>query len=584
MVNVTTQFQGQTLILPGAYSYVSVAGTLASVNAAVPPVIFICNSYGGAPYSAVTFANAQAAVPYLRGAPSAVYLQALYTPSSQVNGASLVTVINAAQNTQSALTISDATPTAVMTFTSANYGLPSNLLQMDIVAGNIGGVTITLFDGYAGTSVVGTNLGIPMQIAYLGSGTVNYTVTSTALTITSSNAAESLSVLFSSYQTVAQAVAYISGTGYYDAVVVSNAQLPLRSLDLASAITLPPPTSGVPNFVNVTATLTDIQFWATQFASAYVTTPTIPGGITSIPANAPVPIPYTHFTGGTNVPPTNSNYASALNAALNTPGWIVFVDSNAPAVQALASQHVTTASSIPYRSWRRYFTGSSVGDSISTTVTAATDLNSSLCSYFYPGLQVTNTTTGLNTTYGGLFVAACAAGMAAGNPVAMPLTNKTVTGNGVEVVLNTSQILTLISSGVFVLYLPQDTNVPTFAQDLTTWQVNNNSSLLYNQQVSIDQFLSYVLFQTGQPYVGTIASTFDQTNILKAYKALLNGLINSSTNSNGILNSWDSSSLTITYNSAQQLQAISVNVVPVGQNIYITVTANVQPLNLTIQG
>jgi hypothetical protein len=144
--------------------------------------------------------------------------------------------------------------------------------------------------------------------------------------------------------------------------------------------------------------------------------------------------------------------------------------------------------------------------------------------------------------------------------------------------------LTLISSGVFVLYLPQDTNVPTFAQDLTTWQVNNNSSLLYNQQVSIDQFLSYVLFQTGQPYVGTIASTFDQTNILKAYKALLNGLINSSTNSNGILNSWDSSSLTITYNSAQQLQAISVNVVPVGQNIYITVTANVQPLNLTIQG
>jgi uncharacterized SAM-binding protein YcdF (DUF218 family) len=72
MPNVTTQFQGQTLILPGAYSYVATNGTLASVNAAVPPILFICNSYGGAPYSVATFANAQAAVPYMRGAPSAL--------------------------------------------------------------------------------------------------------------------------------------------------------------------------------------------------------------------------------------------------------------------------------------------------------------------------------------------------------------------------------------------------------------------------------------------------------------------------------------------------------------------------------
>jgi hypothetical protein len=584
MPNVTTQFQGQTLILPGAYSYVATNGTLASVNAAVPPILFICNSYGGAPYSVATFANAQAAVPYMRGAPSALYLQAMYTPSAQVNGASLVTIINASQNTVSTLVLNDAAAASVLTFTSANYGLPSNLLQMDIVAGNIGGVTMTIFDGYAGTSVVGTNLGVPFQIAYLGTGTVHYSVTSTALTITSSNVAESLSVIFSSYNTVAQAVAYIEGTGYYTAEVVSNALLPLTSLDLATSVTLPPPASSVPVYVNVTAALGDIVFWATQFASAYVNTPVITNSIVSSPTTAPAPIPYTHFTGATSVPATSSNYAAALNVALNQPGWIVFIDSNSLAVQALGSQHVTTASSIPYRSWRRFFTGSSVGDSISTTVTNATDLNSSLCSYFYPGLQVTNVNTGLNTTYGGLFVAACAAGMAAGNPVAMPLTNKTLTGNGVEVSLNTSQILTLISSGVFVLYLPQDTNVPTFAQDLTTWQVNNNSSLLYNQQVAIDQFLSYVLYQTGQPYVGTIASTFDQTNILKAYKALLNGLVNSATNSNGILNSWDSSSLTITYSSAQQLQAVNVNVIPVGQNIYITVTANVQPLNLTIQG
>lgn len=584
MPDVSQQFNGQQLILPGAYAFTNISATANTAAANVPPVIFIGYGYGTKPLTPITFANQQDMVNALRGGPASLYLEPLFNPSDAINGAALVTWINAApSSTQSSLVLSDATPAPVLTLTSKDYGLPSNQLQTTVTAGSIGGVEIYLFDGFSGKAIVKDNLGIPLQIAYLGAGTVTYTVTATALTITSTVAAENAVINFGpgGYKTVADAVNYLNGTGFYLAYSVSNPGMPLTSLDLASAVSLPVPTAGVPNYVSVTAFLGDIVYWSTQFASDFILPAVVSAGIVSGSATKPVAIPATHFSGATSVPPTAANYASALNVALGVPGWVVFIDSNLTAVQALGAQHVETASSITYRRPRRFVTGSSPGDSVATTQSAAISLNSKQTTYCYPGIYVTDLNTGNNVLQGGLYWAAAAAGAYAGNEVALPLTNKVLTGNGVEAPLTLSQINQLQNSGVMVLYVPDDTGVPTIASDMTTWQTDNNPSNLFNQQVAIDQYVTYVLQQTGQRYVGTIASPFDLTRMKNAFKTVLNQMVRVGSGQ-GVLASWDPTSLAINYTSTTQTSAVTVNVVPVGQNRFITITAYVQPLNISV--
>jgi hypothetical protein len=171
----------------------------------------------------------------------------------------------------------------------------------------------------------------------------------------------------------------------------------------------------------------------------------------------------------------------------------------------------------------------------------------------------------------------------AGNPVSTPLTNKVFSGNGVEVPLTVSEINQLQNSGVMVLYVPNLTGVPTIARDVTTWETDSNPSNVFNQQVAIDQYLSYVLQQTCQPFAGTIASTYGIGRLRNAVQTTLNAQIQAG-NNYGVLNSWDPSSLTVTYSSATQIAAVSVNVTPVGEITFITITTYVQPLNITVTG
>ena len=173
--------------------------------------------------------------------------------------------------------------------------------------------------------------------------------------------------------------------------------------------------------------------------------------------------------------------------------------------------------------------------------------------------------------------------MAAGNRVAEPLTSKALVGNGVEVALTTSQINQLQQAGVICIRVPQSTGVPTIVSDLTTWQNDNNPESLFNQQVACRQYLAYSLIQTAQPYVGGIdAGVSSLGKIKKSIVSTLNQLKYTGPGSSGILSSWDATSLVLNYNGATQTVAITVNAVLVGQNRFITIYTNVQPLNASV--
>jgi hypothetical protein len=65
-------------------------------------------------------------------------------------------------------------------------------------------------------------------------------------------------------------------------------------------------------------------------------------------------------------------------------------------------------------------------------------------------------------------------------------------------------------------------------------------------------------------------------------KKLLNGLIYNGSSAIGLLNSWDPTTLVITYDGSTQAATVQVSVVLVGQIIYIPVFISIAPLNITI--
>lgn len=589
-----TTFGGSYISLPGAYYQDNVTAAGPNTPPATPPLIFIGYGYGPKPQTPVTFTNPQDLLTALRGGPAAAFVPFLAQPSPSLAGAQYITFIDASENTQSTLTLTNATGAAAVVLTSTQYGPPSNLLQAAVAAGSTAGVKLTVYDGYANKTIAGDNLGVPFLLAYTGAASgVTYNcapasgAASGLFTLSSPTAGQSVSFAIGSggYQTVAQLVAAINGTSYYVAQSLSSTggQLPTNLLTTASGA-LTAASGTVYTYANIVSAQ-DIPYWANQFASSLVS-----GALASGAANTstyfPAAIPSTPFAGAKGTPPTNTDYGNALNAALTTPGWAVFIDSNATAVQALGAQHAATASSPPYGMWRRFFTGSSLGDSVATTQTNAEALDSLETCYVYPGIYRTDTATGLNTLYSGLYAAAEAAGIACGNQIALPLTNKPLYANGVEVALTQSQLSTLQNSGVMAIWQPPRTGtnggVPTVLSDVTTWQVDDNVENTSSQQVACRWWLAYSVVNALSQWVGSIASPPTEALILQTVIRCLNALIFTGGASNGVLASWDRSSLKLVFNGTTQVAAITFNATLVSQNRYITVYVPVQALNLTL--
>jgi hypothetical protein len=594
MPNLNVPFQGQTLIRPGAYYADNVSAVLANPTITTPPLLFLGYGYGVKPQTPTLFSSAQDLLNALRGGPCAAFVPFMATPSPQLFGAQQITYINVGENTQSAYTLLAGAPASgVISLVSTDYGLPSNLLQISVANGTLAGKKVTLFDGYANVTQIGDNLGVPFNVAYTGAASgVTYAVVTSggvavSFTTNSPNHGESLAISLTNYPTINDIVEYLNGSGFYSSNVISDGALPSIYLDAVSGVALGAASGVVFGYDNVTATLGDIVYWVNQFATntlgAAMATATL-GIYPSEPALAPTNIPLTPFAGATSVPPVLADYASGFNLGLATPAFAVFADNNTSGVIALGVQHALSASSPSTGKWRRFFSGSNPGDSISSAVTQATQMDAYQATYVYPGIFRTNTTTGANTLYGGLYVAAAAAAMAVGNPPSVALTNKALVGNGCEFNLTISQLNILQQGGVMPVGVSlTNAAIPTIVSDFTTWQLDANPENVFNQQVACRQFLGYSLVNALQPYTGTTADPQDEIKILTAAKLTLNALIYTPNNTtNGVLDAWDASTLQLVFTGSTQVAAISVSVTLVGQNRFITIYVPITPLSITI--
>lgn len=602
MPNANVQFQGQTLPIPGSYYADNVSAALPANPALVPPLIFIAYGFGEKPLSVNQFSGgvgATALQTAMRGGPGSDFIPFIANPSPVLFGASQITYINPAPNTQSTYVLADASGRPLVNLTSADYGPPSNLLQVEIDAGTQGGVAMTLFDGYTGTNAAqADNLGAPFAVAYTGAVSgATFTTTAasgtgaTNFTLTPGGTVSGYTFPLGSsqYGSVQQLVTAINAASIpFTARVLpnqSNALQPTSTLDTVTTSGLANPTIvgslTTLNYANVPGTMGGIAFWVNRFASNLATA-VVSTAASGNTIHTPAIIPLTHFSGATTVLPMASDYGAALAVAATIPGWAVFCDSNDPAVVALGVQHAFDVSQPAIGKPRRFISGSSLGDTVSQAQSVARGMAIYQGTYVYPGLYATDINTGINTLYSGLHVAAAVASMMCGNVIAQPLTQQQVFGNGVETPLSLGaggQIDLLQQAGVMPIFIDPDNGEPTIVSDFTTWQTDNNPENIFNQQVACRQALAYSLSQGLKPLVGTIESPYGITNIRNRTKSILNQLIYSPGN-NGILVSWDPKSLSIVYTGSNQTANLTVNVVFVGQVRFILELVFVQPLNL----
>lgn len=588
MPNLNISFGGNVISIPGVYYADNVSQTYPGPAQQTLPLIFLGYGYNGSSGTAYSFTSSTDLLNFLRGGPCSLYVEPLTNPSPNLVGSNNILFIPVGTNIPATITLNNALGSAALLLSTATSGVPSNLTQVEVVSGFLYPAytsTITLFDGYANTQATGINLGVPFQLAYAGTATsgLSYTVAGTAgaatsLTVTSPNPGESvtISLVSGAYSTVTSVIEYLNGTGLWAANIISSTggQLPSSYLSPVSSYALSAVTSGgVFQYAPVVAIPYDANYWLNQFGQTIATS--VVSGTPS--ATSPLAnIPLTHFAGGTSTPPTNSSYAAGFNLALSYPGWVVFADSNALAVQILGAQHVETASEPVNSSWRRFFTGSSPGDSINTTLTNAAMMNCLEACYFYPGVQVVNTNTGQVQVQGGLYAAAMGAGIASANQVALPLTNKPLNAAGVEVVLTNSQINQLQIGGVVPIALGgANNNTPIIVSDQTTWQFDSNPLNVFTQQVACRWWLAYTMQRALKAYVGGIAAPQTLVQIANAAKAALNDSIYTP-GSNGVLASWDTSSLNVTYTGSTQTAAVSAQATTVGQYRFITETIFIQ--------
>ena len=588
MPNLSINFGGNTIPLPGVYVYGNVTQSYVPPTPVVPPLLFVGYGYGVKPKSVNTFLTSQNLLAALRGGPASAYVSPMTLPGPAINGANYITFIDVSSNTQASGTLFTTGPSAAITMSSTLYGPPANLIQVGAFGASVSGTMLEVYDAYTQTIFAGDNLGYPFVVGYTGSatGSLSFAVCgtyggsgATGFVLNSPNSGESFVVPLNpaTYPTVMNLVQYINGTGYWTASLLSstNGNLPTSGLDIVTGA-LSGVSSGNIFFRGVPSALRDPLYWLNN-QSTYVSAALVSGVYTGTLIGQSL----TALTGAQAVAPVLADYASGFNIGLSQAAWAVFADNNSTSVQALGSQHAQTASQTLYGSWRRFFTGSNVGDSVATTLANAQALNSKTTCYLYPGLVVQNTTTGVKTTYGGLYAAAAAAGTACGNFVAMPLTNKALNAVTTEVNLTLSQIAQLQNSGVITINLSN--NVPTIVSDVTTWQQDANPENVFTQQVACLWWTCYNLVASMQPYIGGVAAPSTETSIGSALKNTLNSLLYTDlglgASTNGVLASWVPGSLVIGYNGATQQWNVSVQVALVGQNRFITITVYASPYN-----
>jgi hypothetical protein len=462
-------FNGQLLVTPTTASVVN-DDAMQNQNLTVGNAIaYVGKSTGGTPKTVLRFGSPQEAKDVLRSGELLTAVLKGFSPSAETGAPSVINAIRINPALQSALVLSDASPSAVINLKSVNYGLTDNQIKLKIESGTLAGKKVTVQSEASGLSAYSDNVGLSaFNIVYTGAEeTATITVTGTTAVIHAPAATVLETIDLSVFKTVGSLVDKINTLAGFSATVLSGSENKpaLNGLDFITA-----QDCKTAAYV-VRADLQAIVDWFNLYAGNIVIA-TRAENAGTLPAN----IPFTYLSGGTEGTTTNTDWSDALTALQTEDVQWVSAITGDEAVHSMVDAHVNFCSTILRRE-RRAVSGLAAASSDTVAIASAKTLNSPRSSLVHIGYYDNDPVTGALTLMPPYMTAALIAAMFAGSNPGTPLTNKTMSVKGLERKLrNPTDTDPLILGGVLCV---EDTQEGfKVVQSISTWRGNNKYNLV----------------------------------------------------------------------------------------------------------
>ena len=618
MAQVGIDVGGSFAEIPGVYPIVDSTAMIPVLTTRGGIPLAILSSDGGDPSLVYSFRSYQEAKAVLRGGRCLSYLARIFNPSPDQPGAPLVKVIRGNGAAKASLTIEGPGSPGIHTvFNSLDYGAWNNQIQVRATRNDTADSALPLdhaspVDHYHVWTVNISHAPSAQSYSYtIRSGLlINYGKTfdvnhaTQKITYAIETGAQNVkTALFSDVPTLRDLanwidlVTMVPGT----AVVVGPSNYPVSVLN-----------EGEINLVDAFQIFVPAEAGALEYVlsvRAKLVSVTIPGYLTMDTLfDNYIADDYSAYMingAGSGIDVLDSSeIGDALTLAEATDANLLFVQTSAAALQALALAHCQSMSSDIVRKYRIFVTGinftatSNVdgADGSSSTVGAAA-LEAAARSqalegpsvFCWNGTTVPNPTTGINEQLGGLGVAAQIVGMRAGMLTAEPLTNKALRSNGMEFPYMTeTDKINLIEGGVLAAYYKEDALQTRILQALTTYQTTDPSYRLL-QGLWIQHTIKRMWILILSNYIGAPLDLEVGLRIKGDCAKALDRSIKSGANANGFLTegkaadgtrvpAWDS--LAVVGDSTVGAWAISVNAHPVGETDFVSVITKLTPAPL----
>lgn len=512
-------YQGSTIDQPGVIANQSSTGMSAQTTSTRQVILMGISGGGGQPKSLQSLAGQQDAINKLV---SGDLMDAGIRSYSDANPSPNVSYIRVNPAVQSSLTLNDSSSNAVINLKSNDYGVYTNRITAQVIAGTTQGLqaTVTL-DSKTYTQ---DNLyQAVLSVQYTGasaSGLVS--VSNSAGTMTGSSGALGSETLqwtanFSTYTTIQQLINYInSQTGWTASVLTSSPNGPTaNALDNATSVQCKGTSA------TITGTLQAVVNW---FNAVPIVSATRAANVGTLPATMTAPA---YFTSGSDGTATTTDWQAAFTALQNVPtGRIIVPVTGDASIHAMASTHNNYMSDPTVRHNRVSIVGGILGESVNSVVQRAANLNSRRVSLVWPGIQDTDPTTQQIKTYAPYVVAAQLAGKLSTLPITQALTHQSISAKGLEGTLQStlqkSDYDTLSISGVMAVKFFQRDSGSYYGvvRSLTTWLQdtsldNMELSMVCNEDyvdIAVGDAIDALVGATGGPVgAGQAASTADTT-------------------------------------------------------------------------
>lgn len=481
-------FNGAVLTRPGAYTKIDASQFNSVALLGLGVVGLIGDADGGPPRLTQVF-NASAAVKALYRSGNLV--EAAQIASDPGNdplipaGAQTLVCYKTNGSTQSTF-VHDTT----FTFNSKDWGLQTNSIQATITStgGNLRTVQITGIDSF-GNLITETSpeFGDPTKfgkfsIQYTGAAaTSTITITATTLTTANAGAVDQLNITFSQYNSLADILFFIAGTGKYavTTLITNAASFDPSNLDALAGVTI----KAAP--VVIMSNNFDLSDWLNSNSSL------INSVLTKGQTGPRVVLTKTALAGGTRGTSANSDWANAFTAMsgvnLNQLVTLASRDANAiegtytlASINAGLQSHCQLMSATAGRSERQGW--ASFQGTKANLILAAQALNSEhVCLSSQKPTRPSAVTANL-TQFDEWAYAVILAGMRAGAPLSEPLTKKVIkasalTNDASWSTSNANDIVDLLLNGVLFSTLVQGRGF-VIEKGITTYTKSNNDAFI----------------------------------------------------------------------------------------------------------